>query len=78
MEKKSFWKPGEKAALARAAGLYSQSKLTDILAGRKRCSVTTAQRLEAASLLVLGAGRKVPASSWLRLEPHPALEDRGA
>lgn len=74
MEKNTFWKPGEKAALARAAGMYSQSKLTDILAGRKNCSVTMAQRLEAASLLVLGAKRKVPAASWLRVEPHPALE----
>lgn len=74
MSKNNFWLYGEKAELARAAGLCDQQELTEFLAGRKkRFSVDTAQRLEAASLTVLGPDRKIPVAVWLRLEEHPIL-----
>lgn len=76
MNKPTFtWNPGEKAALARAAKLQ-QRELSDFLAGRKkRFSVERAQRLEAASLLVLGANRMIPAAAWLRMERHNAVKE---
>lgn len=72
--KNSHWLYGEKAALAKAAGLSEQQAITDFLAGRKNFSVKAARRLEAASYIVRGADRMIPASAWLRLEKHPALE----
>lgn len=74
METKQHWLYGEKAALAKAAGLSEQQALTDFLAGRKNFSVKNARRLEAASIIVRGPERKIPAAAWLRLEDHPALE----
>ena len=77
MENKSHWLYGEKAALAKAAGLSEQQALTDFFAGRKNFSVKTARRLEAASIIVRGPERKISASAWLRLEVHPALGKSG-
>ena len=77
METNTFWLRGEKAELARAAGLCQLTELTEFLAGRKkRFSAETAQRLEAASLLVLGPDRVIPLKVWLRLEDHPILKAR--
>jgi hypothetical protein len=70
------WLYGEKAALAKAAGLSKkrpQQEITDFIAGRKNFSVKRAQRLEAASYIVRGPERVIPAAAWLRLEQHPAL-----
>lgn len=66
------WLPNEKTKVAEAAGLKLR-ELTDFLAGRRNFSVEKARELEAASILVLGVSRKVPAAAWLRLEKHPAL-----
>ena len=74
MENKSHWLYGEKAALAKAAGLSEQQALTDFFAGRKNFSVKTARRLEAASYIVRGPKRVIPFLAWLRQEQHPALE----
>jgi hypothetical protein len=72
METTSFWKTGEKSQLARAAGLGVR-KITDIIAGRLNVSPKRAQLLEAASVLVCGYDRRIPAAAWLRLEKHPAF-----
>lgn len=77
MNNDNLWRYGEKAALAKAAGLSEQQVLTDFLRGDKNFSVAAARRLEAASIIVRGYDRSIPAAAWLRLEKHPALE-RGA
>ena len=73
-ENNSFlWIKGEKSEVARAAGIELR-ELTDFLAGRKqRFSVKRAQRLEAATLSVLGASRRISVSVWLRVDDHPIL-----
>lgn len=70
----TYWLYGEKAALAKAARLRDQQTISDFLAGRLNFSVRTARRLEAASYIVRGPDRVIPAAAWLRLEKHPALE----
>lgn len=74
MENIRLWLYGEKAAVAKAAGLSEQQRLTDFLAGKTDFSVKTAKRLEAASYIVRGPDRVIPAAAWLRLEEHPALK----
>lgn len=68
------WLYGEKAAMAKAAGLKDQQSLSDFLAGQRNFSVKRARRLEAASYIVRGPERVIPFLAWLRQEPHPALE----
>lgn len=75
MEKK-FWERGEKARVARAARMSPQ-QLNDILMGTRPCGLKRARRLEAATLLVLGEGRVVPATAWVRLADHAALVRKG-
>ena len=75
METKNLdWLYGEKAALAKAAGLKDQQSISDFLAGRRDFSVKRARRLEAASYIVRGPKRVIPFLAWLRQEQHPALE----
>ena len=68
-----FWNRGEKARVARAAHMSPQN-LHDILKGTQACGLKRARRLEAATLLVLGEGRVVPAAAWVGLIEHEALE----
>lgn len=67
-----YFKHREQAELARQVGIKPQ-RLWEYLNG-KAMSVRRAQLLEAASLLALGPGRKIPASAWLGLENHPAIK----
>ena len=69
----SFWKRGEKTALARAAGLSGRQVLNDFIAGRFSFTADRARSLEAATRQVLGADRVIPATAWLRLTEHVAL-----
>jgi len=66
-----FWNYGEKAKVARAAGMSPQA-LNDILSGVRPCGRKRARKLEAASLLVLGESRAVPAAAWAKYTDHPA------
>ena len=66
------WITGEKAQLAKDAGI-SQQQLADILADRLKVSVKRALALEVASASVLGEDRRIPAGAWLRIADHPAL-----
>lgn len=68
-----YWLPNEKTKVAEAAGLKLR-ELTDFFAGRRNFSAGKARELEAASITVLGLGRRVPAAAWLRIEKHPATE----
>ena len=54
-----FWNHGEKARVARMAGITPQA-LNDILSGTQPCGRDRARRLEAATLLALGKDRVVP------------------
>jgi len=71
-----FWKRGEKTTVAESAGLELR-ELTDFLAGRRGFSLNVARKLEAATTLVLGVNRRVPAAAWLRVEEHPAIKEAG-
>ena len=73
METSTFWNYGEKARVARAAGIRHHH-LTEIIGGSRGASVHMARKLEAASISVLGLRRAIPAACWLGLEEHPALE----
>ena len=68
-----FWNRGEKARVARTAGISPQA-LNDILSGAQPCGRDRARRLEAATLLVLGKNRVVPAAAWAGFVEHEALE----
>ena len=70
-----FWNHGEKARVARAARMSPQN-LHDILKGTQTCGLKRARRLEAATLLVLGESRVVPATAWVGLAEHVALVRR--
>lgn len=72
---KQFWNHGEKARVAELAGVSPQA-LSDILSGNRDCGRDRAQRLEAATIIVLGTARRVPAAAWAGLEVHPALAGR--
>lgn len=67
-----FFHPGEQAELARKAGINPQ-RVWEYLNG-KPMSVKRARKMETASTLVLGYDRRIPATAWLRLEPHPAFK----
>ena len=67
-----FWNHGEKARVARMAGITPQA-LNDILSGTQPCGRDRARRLEAATLLALGKDRVVPAAAWARFVEHPAI-----
>jgi plasmid maintenance system antidote protein VapI len=68
------WFNGEKAALARAAGM-KQRELNNFARGSRKFSVEMARVLEDASARVLGETRRIPAAAWLRLEGHPLIEN---
>ena len=72
-QSQAFWAFGEKSKVSQAAGILPQH-LSLILSGDRQVSVQMARRLEAATILVLGNMRRVPAGAWLRLEGHPAFE----
>lgn len=67
-----FFKPGEKAELARKAGITPQ-RLWEYLQG-KSMSVKRAREMETASTLVLGYDRRIPAAAWAGFENHPAIK----
>ena len=77
METHTFWNYGEKARVARAAGIRHHH-LTEIINGDRGVSVQMARKLEAASITVLGLRRAIPAACWLGLEHHPAFDREGA
>jgi hypothetical protein len=66
-----FWNHGEKKLVAEAAKMSPQA-LNDILSGAQPCGRDRARRLEAATLLVLGGKRVVPAAAWAGFIDHPA------
>lgn len=72
MEKSTNWNFGEKAKLARAAGVLPQH-LSQIMKGDRPVSVRMARKLEEASIRVLGLRRAIPAAAWAGFEEHPAL-----
>jgi hypothetical protein len=74
--KSDFWNYGEKAKVARAAGIPAPA-LSDILSGVRGCGLGRARRLEAATALVLGKSRMIPAAAWIGLEEHSEIKKRG-
>lgn len=72
MNTQSFWQYSEKSKVAKAAGI-SRQLMNDYSLGSRSMSVKRARKMEAATLLVLGEGRVVPAVAWLGLEKHPAI-----
>lgn len=68
----SFWRSGEQKLVADEIGI-SDAVLCSIVNGRCVVSEKRARKLEAATTLVLGVNRRVPAAAWLRIEEHPAI-----
>ena len=68
------WIHGQKKRIAERAGT-SLPHLSDILHGRKTPSKEMAQKIEDASVEVLGEERKIPAESlvWPERFPHPLV-----
>ena len=69
----STWKHGQKAQLAKAAGIRPQF-FNDILSRRRKCPPRAAIELEDASTGILGY--KVSAVDWLQNQqsPHPIFQ----
>lgn len=74
MKSKMFWRPGERAALARCAGIAPHN-LSATLHRRRAVSKERAYALEAASAKTLGEKRSIRADHWLynEITTHPAF-----
>lgn len=72
-----FWKPGEQAALARAAGV-EPSNLSLVLHRKRGVSWPVAGSLEDATEIVLGKKRQIIAEVWMdsRITRHPAFSGK--
>ena len=70
-----YWEINEKGRLAEEIGI-SRQYLSDILARRRRVSVSRAKALQYASAMVLGIERAIPWAVWADpMAEHPAFKE---
>lgn len=73
MAKKTFWKPGQRAQIAKHAGIKLQH-LSEILHRKRGVSQMRSVQLQKASSIVLGE-RMIPWTEWVcnKVTAHPAF-----